>query len=63
MKTKKFNKRLGLNKKTIANLDKSDMNMVYGGVWPDTKVLTICITNCMTDCACYPTVRPSKCVC
>jgi hypothetical protein len=31
MKTKNFNKRLILNKKTIADLRQAEMNEVYGG--------------------------------
>jgi hypothetical protein len=34
MKKKKFNKKLALNKKTIANLNPAEMNAAYGGdVW------------------------------
>jgi hypothetical protein len=32
MKTKKLSKKLGLNKKTIANLETIDMKKIYGGV-------------------------------
>lgn len=32
MKTKKFSKRLALNKKTIANLNKHEMRFAKGGV-------------------------------
>ena len=31
MKTKKFDKKLSLNKKTISNLDHSQMKHAYGG--------------------------------
>lgn len=39
MKTKKLSKKLGLNKKTIVNLETNDMKKLYGGflgIWTDT---------------------------
>ena len=42
MKTKKFVRKLKLNKKTIADLNSNEMKNVYGGV--TTTVITICIT-------------------
>jgi natural product precursor len=35
MKTKKFNKKLALNKNTIANLRSQDMNSAKGGIFTD----------------------------
>ncbi|MGD2088055.1 MAG: class I lanthipeptide [Candidatus Aminicenantes bacterium] len=32
MKTKHFNKRLSLNKKTVADLNSREMNHVFGGI-------------------------------
>ena len=46
MKTKKLEKKLVLNKKTIADLINSEMKKVYGGVSVDT-----CWTDCRTRCA------------
>ena len=36
MKQKMFDKKLSLNKKTIAHLDNGEMKEVYGGDRPDT---------------------------
>jgi hypothetical protein len=44
MKTKKFDKKLLLNKETVADLG-GDMKAVYGGVI-NTKYATACVTNC-----------------
>ncbi len=41
MKRKKFNKRLSLNKKTVANLDSREMKSLNGGY-----EITIYVTNC-----------------
>ena len=38
MKTKKFNKKLRLNKKTVANLNGSMMGHVHGGVTPENQL-------------------------
>ena len=32
MKTKTFEKKLILNKKTVAHLDKDEMSVIYGGI-------------------------------
>ncbi len=40
MRTKSLNKKLVLNKKTVANLDKMDMNTAKGGFDPYTNPLT-----------------------
>ena len=40
MKTKKFSKRLALNKKTIANLANAEMNAVKGGY--ETEIAAYC---------------------
>ncbi len=62
MKVKKFNKRLVLNKNTIAHLDNDDMNAINGGytLLCQPTGFTYCITRCVTDCAC-PTDMPTKC--
>ena len=56
MNTKKFNKRLFLNKKTIADLNGKEMSDVYGGIgptwYPNTCGPGSCIigpSNCNTD--------------
>jgi natural product precursor len=58
MKVKKFNKKLGLNKSTVANLNNSDMNAVYGGV---TNEPTVCVTKCATNC-CLETMKLTRCI-
>jgi natural product precursor len=59
MKTKKFNKKLALNKQTISNINNDEMNVLRGGdsidtlcpvkTCPPTRTCqtwcTICITN------------------
>ena len=58
MKTKQFNKKLSLNKKTVANLNNGDMNAVQGGqsLVKDTCSLdtgggfTCDITRCASVC-------------
>ena|GEM_PF-732395 len=52
MKTKKFNRKLALNKKTIANLNFNEMNVVLGGELTD---------NCTTDCTQLKSVCPHLC--
>jgi len=61
MKTKKFNRKLVLNKKTITNLTTQKMEAIRGGdgtqFWKDTCYLSmvICpITDEITD-SCAPT--------
>jgi natural product precursor len=51
MKTKKLNKKLMLNKNTVANLDNHDMGRAYGGV-TDT---------CTTMCTQEQSKCPEKC--
>jgi hypothetical protein len=58
MKTKKFNKNLGLNKSTVVNLNNIDMINVKGrGTTGNTVDFTLCATGCFF-CA---TVMPSRC--
>ncbi len=63
MKTKKFNKRLTLNKSTVVNLNNSDMSKVYGGEWTDPGecIRTVNFTKCANSCTLCPTEWPSKC--
>ena len=50
MKLKKFDKKLKLNKTTIANLNNGEMKAVYGvGLFSDDDP-TCPITYCATDC-------------
>lgn len=65
MKPKYFSKKLILNKKTVANLDKREMKNVEGGAPPFTNK-TWCDGSCMvpigggTGCL---TIYPDYCVC
>jgi len=49
MKTKKLNKKLGLHKSTVVNLNNKDMDAIYGGA---TIEPTVCLSNCATNCLC-----------
>jgi hypothetical protein len=52
MKTKKvFWKKLVLNKKTVADLNNSDLAKIYGGV------RTIHRTDCVTNCFACPSFK------
>ena len=51
MKTKKLEKKLVLNKKTIADLINNEMKKVHGGVSVDT-CWTDCRSRCATDDCC-----------
>jgi bacteriocin-like protein len=59
MKTKTFNKKLSLNKKTVANLNDKEMQGIYGG---ETVEKTVCITRCVSDCLCTMTRCSICCV-
>lgn len=50
MKSKKFNRKLMLNKKTVANLNTNEMNGVLGGGGQDDDYLT----NSCNPCAFTP---------
>ncbi len=54
MKAKKFNKRLSLNKKTIANLNGGMMGNVYGGIILPTKPPAATCLECTTNETIYP---------
>lgn len=58
MKTKKFQKKLTLNKKTIADLSNRQLKKVYGGAYKPTlsRLPYICGD---TECTC-PTVLPGS---
>ena len=64
MKTKKFNKKLGLNKKTIADLNEPDMQSLRGGTQSyDTCGFTR-IWECPTDFTCtHPVMCKCTCLC
>ncbi len=49
MKTKKIDKKLSLNKKTISNLGNNEMNSVHGGGTLDTLC---CFPSCVSVCKC-----------
>ena len=59
MKTKKFNKKLVLNKQTVADLRSGAMEAVRGGVITGR---TDCRTECVTDCIACPSMIQS-CYC
>lgn len=50
MKTKNFDKKLILNKTTVASLELAEMNDIKGGI--DRSLLTACLT-CATNYPCY----------
>jgi hypothetical protein len=54
MKIKRLSKKLGLNKKTIAHLETSEMNHVFGG---DSQVLCTIGGGCTNDCETFPIIR------
>ena len=57
MKTKKFTKKLTLNKRTVSNLNADEMNAVHGG--DETNEPTICVYTCNTRCnsnCCFKTL-------
>jgi len=56
MKTKKIEKKLVLNRKTITNLDETQLNSVHGGVYTDFCV-TVGRTVCVTYCIQCPSVK------
>jgi hypothetical protein len=60
MKTKKFRKKLNLNKKTVANLNGKEMNGVLAGAGKKDSEVTICTSCNHTVCtSCNPTVCAS----
>ena len=48
MKTKKFSKKLSLQKTTVANLEKNDMSAALGGVKTYPYCLTVTLGCCIT---------------
>ncbi len=61
MKTRKFDKKLSLNKKTVSNLSVQEMKCVNGGV-------DGCICGCTCCCTvdfrlCNPTLQTKVCYC
>jgi natural product precursor len=52
MKAKRFNRKLALNKKTIANLNFNEMSVVFGGGLTD---------DCTTDCTQQESICPHLC--
>lgn len=58
MKPKKSNKKLFLNKKTVAHLSGSKMGSAYGGkggAYTGNSVIYCCLTVPPTDCFCPTT--------
>jgi natural product precursor len=47
MKTKKFDKKLALGKKTVANLNLKEMKVLKGGGFTDGELVT-CFETCPT---------------
>ncbi len=52
MKSKKFNKALSLNKRTVANLEKPEMMDVNGGIWHSYFHQNECQTQIVLSCTC-----------
>lgn len=50
MKTKKFNKKLSLGKRTVSDLNTNEMLNVNGGGETMTQVCFSCVVTCMTLC-------------
>ena len=50
MKTKKFNKKLSLNKNTVSNLNLRNMALVKGGDIPPFTQVTNCEVSCLSKC-------------
>ena len=61
MKTKSFKKGFALNKRTIANLNTSDMNKVKGGE-PKTETETCCCYTVGSCGSCQTSRFPTRCV-
>jgi hypothetical protein len=55
MKTKKFVKKLHLNKKTIVDLNNDEMGQLHGGI-DKSRRLSECPSDCIIS-ACCPTVN------
>jgi hypothetical protein len=51
MKTKKFKKKLQLNKKTVVDLNGPEMNGVHGGAECDSIKSSCILTHCGGTCA------------
>ena len=63
MKTKKFSKKLSLNKATVADLNNSQMKTVQGGApWTSIGIQNKCYTMCLTG-ACCPTIYQTEHCC
>jgi len=54
MKTKKFNKKLSLNKQTITNLGNDDMSRANAGKDDEKTVSIIFEFTCLNTCTCNP---------
>jgi hypothetical protein len=63
MKTKKFGKRLGLNKKTIANLSNGQLGNVKGGIDTLNTDVTVCTCIIQTPCTCETMYPRKTCIC
>lgn len=61
MKTKKITKKLTLNKKTVVNLDGTNMSGVKGGLvetyYTCPTGFTYCRTKCVTECPLCPSMN------
>jgi natural product precursor len=60
MKLKRVNKKLKLNKLTIAYLNRADMNNVFGGA-DDENESTNCTLLCTTTCTVFPNCPSVTC--
>jgi natural product precursor len=60
MKKRDFNKKLVLNKNTVANLDLEELHSIKGGT-DVTIEWTICRTRCVSECVSCDTVMHRTC--
>jgi natural product precursor len=63
MKPKKFSKKLGLNKITIANLNQGEMQRIFGGDDSVSIIPYVCPPPTLTEPASKDTKCWSDCVC
>lgn len=50
MKSKKFEKKLTLRKRTVTDLNSNEMFDINGGGVTQTRVCNTCVVTCMTAC-------------
>lgn len=63
MKPKTFNKKLAINKRTVANLGNKEMNAVNAAVGIETSKVPICWVSCLGSCEITCRVTCDTCTC